>query len=61
MEPIELGLEGPPIQQLQLCPSCYLVTWSDQNGLHVQQGVPVQKRANAPSERSRSADAPKEC
>jgi len=61
MEPIEMGVEGPPIQKLQLCPRCYLVTWSDQNGLHVQQGVPVKKSANAPSERSRSADAPKEC
>jgi len=61
MEPIEMGVEGPPIQKLQLCPCCYLVTWSDQNGLHVQQGVPVKKGANAPSERSRSADAPKEC
>src|SRR5579862_9086442 len=33
MEPIEMGVEGPPIQKLQLCPCCYLVTWSDQNGL----------------------------
>jgi hypothetical protein len=41
MEPIEIGLEGPPLQQLQLCPRCYLVTWSDQDGLHVQQGLPV--------------------
>jgi len=41
MEPIETGVEGPPLQQLQLCPGCYLVTWSDQDGLHVRQGVPM--------------------
>jgi len=61
MEPIEMGAEGPPIQKLQLCPVCFLVTWSDQNGLHVQQGVPVKKSGKAPPKPSASADAPKEC
>src|ERR1700693_5800074 len=32
MEPIDIGAEGPPFQQLQLCPGCYLVMWSDQDG-----------------------------
>ena len=56
-----MGLEGPPIQQLQLCPSCYLVTWSGQNGLHVQQGVPVKKGDNDPSKPSWLVGGPKEC
>ncbi len=41
MEPIESHLEGLPLQQLQLCPGCYLVMWSDLDGLHVRQGVPM--------------------
>jgi hypothetical protein len=61
MEPIEMGVQGPPVQKLQLCPSCYLVTWSDQNGLHVQQGVPVKKRNNDPSEPDLSVGGAKEC
>jgi hypothetical protein len=41
MEPIEIGVEGPPLEHLQLCPGCYLVTWSDEAGLHLRQGVPM--------------------
>jgi len=41
MEPIEMSAEGLSVQELQLCPSCYLVTWTDQDGPHVRQGVPV--------------------
>jgi hypothetical protein len=41
MEPIEMGAAGLSLQDLQLCPGCYLVTWSDQDGPHVRQGVPV--------------------
>jgi hypothetical protein len=41
MEPIESNVEGLPLQQLQLCPGCYLVIWSDLDGLHVRQGVPM--------------------
>jgi|KBSMisStandDraft_5_1062788.scaffolds.fasta_scaffold1286984_1 hypothetical protein len=52
-EPIEIAVEGLSMQELQLCPGCYLVIWSDQDGLHVRQGVPMkrvpdQKSANDP-------------
>jgi len=43
MEPIEIGVEGLAIEQLQLCPDCYLVEWSDANGGHIDQGIPVPK------------------
>jgi hypothetical protein len=39
MEPIESHVAGLPLQKLQLCPACYLVMWSDQDGMHVRQGV----------------------
>ena len=42
-EPIDIGVEGLPLEQWQLCPACYVVTWSDHDGLHVRQGVPVPK------------------
>jgi hypothetical protein len=45
MEPIDIDVEGLPLEQLQLCPDCYLVTWSDQDGLHVRQGVPMKPGA----------------
>ena len=61
MEPIEIGEVGPPVQQLQLCPGCFLVTWRDQNGLHVQQGVPLKKSANALREQRGLVGGPKEC
>ena len=61
MEAIGIGVEGPPIQQLQLCPGCYLVTWSDHDGLHVRQGVPVKKRVIAPAKPSWLVGDPKEC
>jgi hypothetical protein len=41
MEPIENVVEGLPVQQLRLCPSCYLVTWRDENGFQSRQGVPM--------------------
>ena len=41
MEPIDAEVEGLPLNQLQLCPQCYLVTWSDANGFQCRQGVPV--------------------
>ena len=40
-EAIEMGAEGLAVQELQLCPGCYLVTWTDDDGPHVRQGVPV--------------------
>ena len=50
MEPIEIGVEGLPLEHLQLCPRCYLVTWSDQSGFHSRQGVPMKAGYRAPSE-----------
>jgi hypothetical protein len=41
MESIEAGVDGPHVQDLQLCPNCYLVTWRDTQGPHFRQGVPV--------------------
>ena len=29
MEPIEIAVEGIPIEQLRLCPDCYVVEWND--------------------------------
>jgi hypothetical protein len=42
-EPIEIAVEGLPLEQLQLCPACYLVTWRDHEGFHVRQGSPVKQ------------------
>lgn len=50
MEPIESSVEGLPLQQLQLCPGCYLVMWSDPEGLHVRQGMPVREGVDPRSE-----------
>jgi len=49
MEPIDIEVEGLPLQALQLCPGCYLVTWTDQDGPHYRQGVPMKAGVN-PSE-----------
>jgi hypothetical protein len=49
MEPIEMDAEGLALQELLLCPGCYLVTWTDQHGPHARQGVPVK-----PGDKSRS-------
>ena len=43
MEPIEIGVEGLHLEQLRLCPECYLVAWNDSNGAHAEQGIPVPK------------------
>jgi hypothetical protein len=61
MEPIDGGVEGLPLQKLQLCPGCYSVTWSDANGLQVRQGIPVKKGMNAPGESIAPSKAPEEC
>ncbi|MEO8051053.1 MAG: hypothetical protein ABI833_11620 [Acidobacteriota bacterium] len=42
MEAIETDIVDVPLDDLRLCPNCYLVTWNDQRGHHTQQGVPVQ-------------------
>ena len=60
MEQIESGAEGPPLQQLQLCPVCYLVTWTDNDGFQVRQGVPMKRSVNLRSESSGRLE-PKEC
>jgi hypothetical protein len=54
MEPIENGAEGPPVEQVQLCPRCYLVTWTDEHGLHLRQGVPM--KDGAPANKSGPGD-----
>jgi hypothetical protein len=41
-EPIETNMDGVPVEQLELCPECYLVTWRDDEGFHVRQGLPAQ-------------------
>lgn len=46
MEAIHSDVEGLNVQHLQLCPDCYTVIWSDQEGLHVRQGVPVRNIAD---------------
>ena len=51
------------MQELQLCPGCYLVIWTDQDGMHVRQGVPMKK---VPDSKSSSdplwiGGEPKEC
>ncbi len=61
MEPIETGMEGPPLQDLQLCPGCYLVMWRDPDGLHVRQGLPVKKGVDPRREPRWSAGEPEEC
>jgi hypothetical protein len=43
MEPIESGADGPAVQELQLCPHCYLVIWHDGSGFQIRQGVPVRE------------------
>lgn len=60
MEPIEIAVEDLPIQGLQLCPGCYLVTWVDQHGPHARQGVPVKKGASLRDPGALSGD-PEEC
>ena len=43
MEPIDIAVDGLPLRQLRLCPECYLVTWLDDNGFQIRQGVPMKK------------------
>jgi hypothetical protein len=50
-EPIEIAVEGLPIEQLQLCPACYLVTWRDHEGFHIRQGSPVKEGEGGCSDR----------
>ena len=61
MEPIESGVEGPVLQHLQLCPSCYLVVWNDPEGIHVRQGIPMKKGVQPSATPKGFADDPEEC
>ena len=61
MEPIEVAVEELPIQQLHLCPSCYLVTWSDRDGPHFRQGVPIRENVGPRREASLLVGEPGEC
>jgi hypothetical protein len=61
MEAIETGTDGPSLQQLQLCPGCYLVTWSDQEGIHFRQGVPVKQGVDPRDEPSLIDGEPEKC
>ena len=67
MEPIEIGVEGLRLHDVQLCPHCYLVTWRDSYGMYSLQGVPMKKGFEPPSESlmgidlSRRTHKPEEC
>lgn len=61
MEPIEVAVEELPIQQLHLCPGCYLVTWTDLDGAHFRQGVSMKENTAPGSETSWLAGEPEEC
>ena len=61
MEPIETGIAGPELRELLLCPSCYLVTWTDLDGLHARQGVPVKKGTSQTYPPGWLAGEPREC
>jgi len=50
MEPIEVAVEGLPLEHLQLCPGCYLVMWSGPDGLQCRQGVPMKKGVDSARE-----------
>jgi hypothetical protein len=41
MEPIDIAVEGLPLRKLLLV--CYLVTWMNDTGFQIWQGVPIQK------------------
>ncbi len=61
MEPIESDVEGLTVEHLRLCPACYLVTWSDADGIHMRQGVPVKKDGQPPGDSNWSAGEPEKC
>ena len=61
MESIEIAVEGLPLEQLRLCPGCYLVTWIDSNGHHVRQGVPLKTSLYPRSRSGPMGSQPEEC
>ena len=48
MELIDVPTDELPMQQLELCPSCYLVTWKDEQGFQCRQGVPMKPGGGQP-------------
>ena len=50
MEPIETTVEQLPLQDVRLCPNCYLVSWNGAGGVQFRQGVPVPNSSRARSE-----------
>jgi hypothetical protein len=61
MEPIEIAIEGLAVEQLRLCPGCYLVTWIDHDEYHVRQGVAMRRGFHFGGERVWLTGQPKEC
>jgi hypothetical protein len=61
MERIETRAGGPQVRELQLCPQCYLVTWRDQDGLHLRQGVAMNRGAQPPTASPWLTSDPKDC
>jgi hypothetical protein len=61
MEPIDIGVEGLALEELQLCPGCYLVTWTDQDGPHVRQGVPMKSGVQPREDSGWLPGEPEEC
>jgi hypothetical protein len=61
MEPIEIAVEGLALEQLRLCPGCYLVTWIDHNEYHLRQGVAMKRGFHFSGEPEWLPAEPKEC
>jgi len=61
MECIETNAAGPEVRELQLCPQCYLVTWSDQAGLHVRQGIAMNRGSQRSIASPWLSGDPKDC
>ena len=40
------------MKHVRLCPQCYLVTYTDEHGLHLRQGVPMKDGAPASADSS---------
>jgi hypothetical protein len=61
MEPIEAAVEGLALEQLRLCPGCYLVTWIGHNEHHIRQGVAMKRGFHFGGEPEWLAAEPEEC
>ena len=46
MELIDSTVRDVVMDDLRLCPQCYLVTWRDQTGVQTRQGVPLKEGAS---------------